>query len=399
MVIVEISNTTTEKVHMKKIFTFLLFIFAAAVSFSQKINGQWRGYFDSRGDIVANSRNNTEYVLELEINDTEVSGFSYSYFQNRRYFVICKLDGTFDKSTKSIKVTEIERTKGNTPPDFSDCLQTHILTYKKDGTEEELVGRWETAPGQRATCGVGTTTLTRRTLSKDLSSFNAAAKKQPEAVTAPPKKLLPAEKKTMEPAAVKNTAKQAPAKKLIPSNAYKTAVVKNKPAEKITPSLKHITTAKTAVLPPVKTNPLMKDIARERIPSINKIESFGTRPDLGYEKRKAELLKSIEIEHETFTLTFYDNGAVDGDSISVFYNGKLILAHQRLTEKPLSVTLDANSGKAINELTMYAENLGEIAPNTALMVVMDGEKRYELRISSDLKNSGTIHFIHTPKTQ
>jgi hypothetical protein len=48
---------------------------------------------------------------------------------------------------------------------------------------------------------------------------------------------------------------------------------------------------------------------------------------------------------------------------------------------------------------MYAENLGEIPPNTALMVVNDGEKRYEVRISSDLKNSGTIHFVHNSKTQ
>jgi hypothetical protein len=48
---------------------------------------------------------------------------------------------------------------------------------------------------------------------------------------------------------------------------------------------------------------------------------------------------------------------------------------------------------------MYAENLGEIPPNTALMVVTDGDKRYEVRISSDYKKSGTIHFVHSEKTQ
>jgi len=66
---------------MKKTFTFLLLVLSATASFSQKINGQWRGYFDSRGDIVLNASNSTEYVLELEINNTEVTGFSYSYFQ------------------------------------------------------------------------------------------------------------------------------------------------------------------------------------------------------------------------------------------------------------------------------------------------------------------------------
>ena len=77
----------------------------------------------------------------------------------------------------------------------------------------------------------------------------------------------------------------------------------------------------------------------------------------------------------------------------------MILSHKRLGEKPISLTLDATTTKTVNELTMYAENLGEIPPNTALMVVRDGDKRYEVRISSDYKNSGTIHFVHNIKTQ
>jgi hypothetical protein len=42
---------------------------------------------------------------------------------------------------------------------------------------------------------------------------------------------------------------------------------------------------------------------------------------------------------------------------------------------------------------MYAENLGLIAPNTALMVVTDGPNRYEIRITSDLEKSGTIRIV------
>ncbi len=48
---------------------------------------------------------------------------------------------------------------------------------------------------------------------------------------------------------------------------------------------------------------------------------------------------------------------------------------------------------------MYAENLGTIPPNTALMVVNDGDNRYEVRISSDLQKSGVIRFMHKPKTK
>jgi hypothetical protein len=128
------------------------------------------------------------------------------------------------------------------------------------------------------------------------------------------------------------------------------------------------------------------------------VEIAGIKTDINFEKRNADILKTIQIENETFKVDLYDNGEVDGDSISVFYNNKLILSHKRLSEKPISLTLNTPDDDGINELTMYAENLGEIPPNTALMVVTDGDKRYEVRISSDLKNSGTIRFIHTPKT-
>ena len=365
---------------MKYFFTLLIISLTALPSFSQKINGQWRGYFDSKGDIVLSGSNNTEYVLELEIDGTDVSGFSYSYFQNRRYYVICKLEGIYYKASKSIKVIETERIKGNTPPDFLDCFQIHFLSYQKEGNQEQLVGKWQTSPGQRSNCGDGSTTLVRRTLNKDLSTFKAPTK---------------------EPAkpALKPTVKNAD-KKVVPSSNNTTAIKKT-PPKKTEPSVKNITPStktlqlknKTEIESVIKESPK----ASQHLP--NKIEGITMYSGINFEKRNTDVLKSIEVDNETFSVTLYDNGEVDGDSVSVFYNGKLILSHQRLSEKPITVVLDATTGKAVNELTMYAENLGEIAPNTALMVVKDGEKRYEVRIASDLKNSGTINFIHKHKTQ
>ena len=365
---------------MKYIFTLLIIALTSLTSFSQKINGQWRGYFDSKGDIVLSGSNNTEYVLELEIDGTEVSGFSYSYFQNRRFYVICKLEGTYYKDSKSIKVIETERIKGNTPPDFQDCFQIHFLSYKKEGNQEQLVGKWQTSPGQRSNCGDGNTTLIRRTLNKDLSTFKAPAKE--------------AAKPALKPA-VQNTDK-----KVLPpvNNTTATVIPTPKKSEqsnkKTSPSTKPPQPSNiTKIESVINESPT----ATQHVP--NKIEGISINPGISFEKRNTAVLKSIEIENETFSVTLYDNGEVDGDSVSVFYNGKLILSHQRLSEKPLTVVLDATTGKHVNELTMYAENLGEIAPNTALMVVKDGENRYEVRIASDLKNSGSIHFIHKPKTK
>lgn len=53
--------------------------------------------------------------------------------------------------------------------------------------------------------------------------------------------------------------------------------------------------------------------------------------------------------------------------------------------------LDITPGKN-NELLMFAENLGNIPPNTALMVITDGSKRYEVRLAADLKNNASVRF-------
>ena len=94
-------------------------------------------------------------------------------------------------------------------------------------------------------------------------------------------------------------------------------------------------------------------------------------------------------------LKLYDNGVVDGDTVSVYYDGKLLIDKQRLSEKPIEVTLELKDND-LHELTMFAENLGGIPPNTALIVVTAGSKRYELRSSADLKKNAVLLFQYDP---
>ena len=121
---------------------------------------------------------------------------------------------------------------------------------------------------------------------------------------------------------------------------------------------------------------------------------FSSGPVAGFKSRRNDIIKTIPIEEGTFKIDFYDNGEIDGDSISVFYNGRLVISHQRLTEKPVSLTLSLDDLNGDNVVTMYADNLGTIPPNTALMIVTDGDKRYEVRITSDTEKSGSVVFVH-----
>jgi hypothetical protein len=116
-----------------------------------------------------------------------------------------------------------------------------------------------------------------------------------------------------------------------------------------------------------------------------------------FEKRKPIFNKDLEVESDSVEATFYDNGDIDGDSISVFLNNKLVLSHQGLTAKAINIFMQLDSTKDINEISMFAENLGTIPPNTALMIITDGKNRYEVYMSSSLTQNSTVRLKRKKK--
>ena len=111
-----------------------------------------------------------------------------------------------------------------------------------------------------------------------------------------------------------------------------------------------------------------------------------------YTERENVVVNEIEVSSDTLEVSIYDNGEIDGDIISVFYNKKLILYNQKLTHKSIRINLKIDSTQTANEITMFAENLGLIPPNTALMVISDGKNKYNIRLSSSLEKNATIRI-------
>lgn len=111
-----------------------------------------------------------------------------------------------------------------------------------------------------------------------------------------------------------------------------------------------------------------------------------------YKERQNVVAQEIEVASDSLRIDFYDNGEVDGDSISIFYNDKLLASSQRLSAKAIHLSIGLDTTKQYNELAMFADNLGSIPPNTALMVIYDGTKRYEVRLSSSLQKNGTVRI-------
>ncbi len=365
-------------------FFLTVFVLGMAVQgFGQKLTGQWTGEFNSGSQILGGT---TEYVLELDVKATNVEGYSYTYFNigGKRCYVICKLKGDYDKDSKSIVVKEVEKVKSNTPPDFKDCLQTHTLTYMKSEGKEVLVGKWKPTY-EKDNCGTGQTELERKQLVKVVPQTTTppvASKNNPPAKStkpATPSKLVTT---TQPPAATKSTATaKAPAAK----------------ANSTTPKPPTASTTKPAApkTPPVATTQNKPQSIEKTVPSIEKpkVPSTISGPDINkIDSRNKQIIKTIEVGEKAFRVDMYDNGQIDGDTISLYMNGKLMVSRQRLTTTPITLNISLDENKE-NELIMYAENLGTIPPNTALMVVTVGDKRYEVNISSSEKTNGAVRFL------
>ncbi len=114
--------------------------------------------------------------------------------------------------------------------------------------------------------------------------------------------------------------------------------------------------------------------------------------------REKVIAVEIPVTGDSIELRFYDNAQIDGDSISLFLNNKLLFQHIRLTAVAYTIKLPVSELNETNELVMVAENLGEIPPNTSYMLAIVDNKRYEAMLKSTEESSAVIR-LSKPKDQ
>jgi len=108
--------------------------------------------------------------------------------------------------------------------------------------------------------------------------------------------------------------------------------------------------------------------------------------------RKSEFSQVVNFTSDSLELALYDNGEIDGDTVSLFLNGEVLMAKQGLKASAIKKTIYITPGNEDFTLVLFAENLGKYPPNTGLLVVHDGEDVYNLRFSSDFQKSTGIVF-------
>jgi hypothetical protein len=108
-------------------------------------------------------------------------------------------------------------------------------------------------------------------------------------------------------------------------------------------------------------------------------------------------IPEIKVDTGTIRLDFYDNAQVDGDSITILVDKKVILTHQRLSSKPITTYIKVDMYNTFHEVEMVAENLGSIPPNTAILIITAGKKRYLISLSSSESKSAMVRFVYDPE--
>jgi hypothetical protein len=114
----------------------------------------------------------------------------------------------------------------------------------------------------------------------------------------------------------------------------------------------------------------VSDSIKENISLVNLIDQNGLNVLKSGEKT------TIFAKNDALKLTIWDAGKLDGDKLSIFYNGKNLINNYAIKKSKKTINLKLNKGE--NILKFRADNIGEIAPNTAKIEIAIGDKVIDL---------------------
>jgi hypothetical protein len=320
---------------MKHLLIQLLGLCISSFSFCQNsITGTWEGLF------LAPSFDLGQPKLVVEIHnfkDSLFTGITHLYYKENKYEHY-KIMGWYDKKDGLLVFREVSTIAVDIGV-YANCLGTYIMTLRKEGTNMFQEGYW-------------TSNI------KDCSyTTNVWLQKKVDEITKVP----------------------APVKK---APVAKKPVTEDKPAA-VNPLKEKITTPQVATAPVTKNNIVIKTAPLVMPAKIT--------------QRETDVQAIIEIapaDKDSIKVEVYDNGDIDGDSVSVYEEHVQRINKKMITAKPITFYVNLNKNvNPISHLRLVAESLGSIPPCTALMIVTTKSKRYEVRLSSNYNKNATVELF------
>jgi hypothetical protein len=334
---------------MRLTFTLISLLLLTTTGQAQKLTGIWRGYFSAAAGIFRDDIGEEMYKYEIQIDqqtDNSIKGVTYSY-KSTVFYGKSSMQGIYTASSKNLLLKELKllalKIGGNSEP----CLMTCYLDYVKIGKLEVLQGTFiSTNAKNKKDCGSGKVYL-ERVLKSDFELEDFLAHPKPAAPVTQQKPIVK------------------------PSIADSENINKDAGIEKSANNSK-------PSAPDVK-----KSIVSNIAPKV-------------LVQRENFLIKRIITSESNIKVELFDNGTIDNDTISLYHNNEQVIKKGKLNYQPLSYSFNCGNEPVSHELILVAENLGEIPPNTAIMVVTIGKKRQEIFLTSDEKKNAKIIIDYKP---
>lgn len=366
------------KIILQKIFfpAFLIATLFPLKGISQNLTGIWRGWFTNE--------NGDNYKAEIQITQNKnksISGVSYSYLDTR-FYGKASLTGILNRNTKSVIIQEIKTLEVRMGEGSVVCIMKYLMNYSKSGREEFLEGSFTSKYekpdliNKKGDPAGGGTVFLRKVPTSDF-------------YVEPFLRKVPQFKN-------QNTPNNSIAKKQTQTKSPSKPVATNKTPVNKKPVARNQTTTKTKTVTEPEKNTVKRNTNPVVIDKPKPIPSNITIP-LKTRSRENELVKTLTVNNEEISIRLYDNGEIDGDTISVYLDGMPIISNRGLSAQPITLNLKMDENNTDHVLVMVAENLGRIPPNTSLMIVQDGDKRYQVSISSTKQKNAMVQFRYQKK--
>jgi len=353
----------------------LLIITLLAVSFcmkAQTVTGSWYGLAEASAKGTNNNNYLTELVIKQKGNDIE--GIFGYYFRSgyQSYFI----RGKFNPKTRLLTIKNLPVAfYKNRDIDGIECPMDFSATLFASKQKSTLNGSFKSHEKYKYTCPE---LIFNSSLDIDEKNQDSVIKSNTLNIK---KYWKPREEELV--INTKDISTPGAMAERMTSAAIKDSIAEIKKTTTIASTDSVAGNNKTAIAIPAPDSTAFKLAEAERKKELEKLV-------VSFEQRKNIVSSVVEIESDSVRVSFYDNGDIDGDSITVFINKVPVLTHQPLSERALNMYLAMDSVHLNTEISMFAENLGKYPPNTALMIITDGSKRKEIFLSSSLTQNSSV---------
>lgn len=356
---------------MKQIFLLMLTLSLMVINGNaQIVTGVYRGNME-----VDSPKNTINFELTLKERKGKITGYCYRLFiiGDTVYYNLLKVSG---RVSDKILIVEDERSVSNNFEVSTRGIKTRFF-FKLDDiadTADVLPGTWETTFWKNYMPLKGTITVIREKKYKQTQLYSRLkdldlADEMDFDDEAPAEIVAKNDKTSIEKNKAKESAKEKEKdkdKKL--SSKEEASIVKSKEKAEISGN----------ITPGMNNQP----IKAATIPNI-----------IAIKERKSEPVttQNYAIYEDSITLSIYDNGEIDGDTVSVFLNDVRVVEKIGLSAQAFKINIPVEKNK-VNKIELFAENLGKIPPNTGLLVIYSGDKRYQIFFSATLEKNAVIYL-------